>query len=109
MAVYVCMMPASSATQEELVNKKRLLEGEYMLRSSHIGFQYTRPNRLISHCLFVEYKGTTHWPQSVQEFVLPCLRNGKPDPHNRSEPFQKPEFTERGFKLTGVPYIKAAQ
>lgn len=80
MAVYVCMMPQSSATQEELLFKKQAFE-----------------NR----------KGTTHWPQALQMFVLPVLRNGELDPHNRPNPSKEPVFTERGFKLTGIPYIKA--
>lgn len=35
-AVYVSMMPASSATQEELVNKKRQFEGKKPQRATMI-------------------------------------------------------------------------
>jgi len=34
-------------------------------------------------------------------------RDGKPDPHNRNEPKKKPQLSERVYKLTGIPYIKA--
>jgi hypothetical protein len=34
-------------------------------------------------------------------------RDGKDDPHNRFEPMNKPALNEEGFKLTGIPYIKA--
>jgi hypothetical protein len=53
----------------------------------------------------LDVKGTTHWPQALQLFVLPCLRDGQPDPHNRPRPSKEPSFTERGWKLTGIPYI----
>lgn len=34
-------------------------------------------------------------------------RNGELDPHNRTEPVKKPVLSERVYKLTGIPYIKA--
>jgi hypothetical protein len=34
-------------------------------------------------------------------------RNEKEDPHNRFEPLNKSVFTERAYKLTSVPYIRA--
>jgi hypothetical protein len=34
-------------------------------------------------------------------------RNGEPDPHNRIEPVKKPHLSERAYRLTGIPYIKA--
>lgn len=30
------------------------------------------------------------------------MRNGEPDPKNRTEPFEKPERTEQVLKLAGV-------
>lgn len=39
---------------------------------------------------------------------LPVLRNGEPDPYNRSKPRKPVKLTERGFKLTGIPYLKQA-
>jgi len=35
-------------------------------------------------------------------------RNGEIDPHNRDAPVKAPVLSERAFKLTGIPYIKAS-
>ena len=100
MAVYTCYMPASSATQEELQFKKQAFESEFEWFVSGSILSLTRSPT-------TDVKGTTHWPQALQLFVLPCLRDGKPDPHNRPRPSKEPEFTERGWKLTGIPYISS--
>ncbi|KAJ9092027.1 hypothetical protein QFC21_007007 [Naganishia friedmannii] len=80
MCVYTCYAPVSTATQEELLKKKEIFE---------------------------KRQGTTHWPQSLQLLGLPCLRNGEPDPLNRPNPINEPQFTEKGWKLTGIPYISS--
>jgi hypothetical protein len=38
---------------------------------------------------------------------LPVFRNGEADPYNRSKPRQPVKLTERGYKLTGIPYLEA--
>lgn len=82
--VYTCYAPVSTATQEELQLKKWLFENT---------------------------KGHSHWPQALQpfveEFVTP-MRNGEPCPHNQWKPRAPPQLSERGYKLTGIPYIKAS-
>lgn len=81
--VYVSMAPASTATQEELVQKKWLFENT---------------------------KGHSHWPQGFQPFVehfVAPRRNGELDPLNTWAPRQKPVLSERAFKLTGIPYINS--
>lgn len=58
---------------------------------------------------FEEFKGTTHWPIVVNLHGLPVLRNGEPDPLNTGRPRSGvPQLSERGMKLTGIPYITAA-
>lgn len=81
--VYVCMLPVSTATQDDLKLKKKLFE---------------------------EQHGHSHWPMALQPFIkeyLQPMRNGKPDPLNTWKPRQPPQLSERGYKLTGIPYIKA--
>jgi hypothetical protein len=34
-------------------------------------------------------------------------RQGELDPHNRTAPVNPPKLSERVYKLTGIPYIKA--
>ncbi|KAG9559784.1 hypothetical protein KCU71_g6457, partial [Aureobasidium melanogenum] len=54
--------------------------------------------------------GHSHWPMALQPFIkeyLQPMRNGKPDPLNTWKPRQPPQLSERGYKLTGIPYIKA--
>ncbi|KAI5200103.1 hypothetical protein E4T39_05850 [Aureobasidium subglaciale] len=81
--IYVCMLPVSTATQDDLKRKKECFENQ---------------------------DGHSHWPMALQPFIkafLEPMRNGKPDPHNTWKPRQPPQLTERGYKLTGIPYIKA--
>ncbi|KAJ9093167.1 hypothetical protein QFC21_006483 [Naganishia friedmannii] len=82
--IYTCYAPVSTATQEELQLKKWLFENT---------------------------KGHSHWPQALQpfveEFVTP-MRNGEPCPYNQWKPRSPPVLSERGYKLTGIPYIKAS-
>ncbi|RAO67801.1 uncharacterized protein BHQ10_003813 [Talaromyces amestolkiae] len=80
-AVYTCYMPVSDATEEELLRKKKAFDESIM---------------------------TTHWPNAMHLVDLPVLRNGEPDPYNRSKPRKPVDLTERGFKLTGIPYLKQA-
>ncbi|KAL3419177.1 phytanoyl-CoA dioxygenase [Phlyctema vagabunda] len=80
MAIYTCFMPVSEATQEDLIRKKRAFE---------------------------ERLGTTHWPNARHLGTNIAKRDGSDCPHNRSRPSVEPVLTERAFKLTGIPYIKA--
>jgi hypothetical protein len=34
-------------------------------------------------------------------------RDAIDDPHNRDRPVEEPQLSERAFRLTGIPYIKA--
>lgn len=81
-ATYTCYLPVANLTQEELKGKKEAFEG-------------------------VEF--TTHWPNLPGFGGVPFTRlDGKPCPHNFKVPRSgKPQLTERGYKLTGIPYIKA--
>lgn len=38
---------------------------------------------------------------------LPVHRNGELDPYDRKKPRKPVQLTERGFKLTGIPYLEA--
>ncbi|KAL2851668.1 hypothetical protein BJX68DRAFT_254690 [Aspergillus pseudodeflectus] len=80
-AVYTCYMPVEDATEEQLLTKKKAFE---------------------------ETKMTTHWPNAMHVVDLPVYRNGEPDPYNRKSPRQPVQLSERGFKLTGIPYLKQA-
>ncbi|KAI1343289.1 hypothetical protein F5Y15DRAFT_405803 [Xylariaceae sp. FL0016] len=79
-ATYTCYMPAAEASQEDLIRKKQA---------------------------FDDLKGTTHWPNAVHVGGVPILRDGQPCPYNDQKPRQAPKLTERGMKLTGIPYIAA--
>ncbi|KAH8881275.1 hypothetical protein GQ53DRAFT_668193 [Thozetella sp. PMI_491] len=80
MAVYTCYMPVEDATQEDLLRKKDAFE-----------------KRL----------GTTHWPNARHVGTNAAKRNGEPDHIVRERPLNEPVLSERTFKLTGIPYIKA--
>lgn len=81
-AAYTCYMPVSQAEQEHLQKRKEA---------------------------FDQFKGTTHWPIVVNMHGLPVLRNGEPDPLNTGIPRSgRPQLSERGMQLTGIPYIKVA-
>ncbi|EWZ30196.1 uncharacterized protein FOBCDRAFT_263786 [Fusarium oxysporum Fo47] len=77
---YTCYMPAADATQEDLKRKKAAFEN---------------------------LQGTTHWPNAMHVGGIPVLRNGEPCPYNTNRPRKAPELTNRGFLLTGIPYITA--
>ncbi|KAI5247553.1 hypothetical protein E4T43_02071 [Aureobasidium subglaciale] len=79
--VYTCYMPVTEASEEELQRKKVAFEGWF---------------------------GTTHWPNCKVMGRNKATRDGQPDPHNRTEPVKKPQLSERVYKLTGIPYIKAS-
>lgn len=72
-------MPVADATQEDLLRKKDALE---------------------------RWVGTTHWPNARHTGSNVAKRDGEDDAHNRSEPVNKPQWNERTYKLTGIPYIK---
>jgi len=89
--VYTCYMPAADASQEDLIRKKDAFERRV---------------------------GTTHWPnaqhtgsniQKVKSLEHRIEdRGGVEDPNNRARPSKEPQLSERAYKLTGIPYIKAA-
>ncbi|KAJ5661468.1 uncharacterized protein N7477_009084 [Penicillium maclennaniae] len=78
-AVYTCYMPVADATKEELEVKKKAFE---------------------------ETKMTTHWPNAKHVVELPVTRNGEPDPYQRTSPRKPVQLSERGYKLTGIPYLE---
>lgn len=51
---------------------------------------------------------TTHWPNAMHVVDLPVYRNGEADPYNRAKPRKPVQLSERGFRLTGIPYLKAS-
>lgn len=65
----------------------------------------TDPMLILS--LTIDTKSTTHWPNAMHVGGPPVLRNGVPDPYNRDRPRAPVQLSERGFKLTGIPYILA--
>ncbi|KAJ5126374.1 hypothetical protein N7526_008551 [Penicillium atrosanguineum] len=79
-AVYTCYMPVADATKEELEVKKKAFE---------------------------ETKMTTHWPNAKHVVELPVTRNGEPDPYQRTSPQKPVQLSERGYKLTGIPYLES--
>lgn len=78
---YTCYMPATDASQEDLVRKKDAFETT---------------------------QSTTHWPNALHVGGIPVLRNGQPCQYNTGKPRQAPQLSDRGFKLTGIPYIEAS-
>lgn len=78
--VYASYAPASLASAETLEQKKRV---------------------------FKVYGATTHWPHDNMELrgLHAKLADGSLDPRNRSQPLEKPEWTDRLLKLAGAkPY-----
>ncbi|KAL4892485.1 Clavaminate synthase-like protein [Aspergillus ambiguus] len=76
---YICMTPRRFATEEALKLKKQCFES---------------------------WTGTTHWPHcNIRAQKEKPIRNGKVCPKNRTEPWEKPEMTDRVLQLAGVkPY-----
>lgn len=75
--IYAAYAPASMASKETLEEKKKVFE---------------------------RYGATTHWPHDnifLRE-VEARLADGTLDPRNRSEPLEKPEYTDQLLKLAGV-------
>jgi len=72
-------MPVEDASQEDLIRKREAFE-------THVS--------------------TTHWPNAMHFGSNVAMRNGTPDPHNRNKPRKVPQLDERGYKLTGIPYIR---
>ena len=80
--VYTCYMPVVDATQEELLRKKGAFETT---------------------------QSTTHWPNAMHVGGVPIRRqDGKDCPYNDWKPRQPVKLSERGLRLTGIPYIKAS-
>jgi len=80
LAIYTCFMPVADVSQEDLLRKKEAFE-----------------KRL----------GTTHWPNARHVGSNVAKRNGGDDVVSRDRPLHEPKLSERAFKLTGIPYIKA--
>lgn len=76
---YTCYMPAADASQEDLLRKKGAFE---------------------------KTQSTTHWPNAKHVGGIPVLRDGEPCPYNTGKPRAAPILGERGFRLTGIPYIQ---
>jgi hypothetical protein len=72
---YICMTPAKFANKEDLALKAEL---------------------------FKTWQGTTHWPHRNIHQARPPMRDGEIDPHNRTEPCEKPVVTDQILKLAGV-------
>ena len=49
--------------------------------------------------------GTTHWPNALHVGGLFPERDGKRCEHDTGKPRKEVELTERGWKLTGIPYM----
>lgn len=81
MAVYTCFMPVADASQEDLLRKKDAFERRV---------------------------GTTHWPNARHLGENAVLREGVPCAASRKGPLEEPVLSERAYRLTGIPYIKAA-
>ncbi|KAF4452214.1 phytanoyl- dioxygenase [Fusarium austroafricanum] len=56
---------------------------------------------------FENLQSTTHWPNAMHVGRIPILRDGKPCPYDTGKPREAPKLTNRGFELTGIPYIVA--
>lgn len=84
-ATYTCYMPAADASLSDLERKRRAFE---------------------------QTLGTSHWPNAVQvrDHNEPLKKqDGTTCPYSGDDAPRKPvSLTERGFKLTGIPYIAAA-
>ena len=56
---------------------------------------------------FEECQATTHWPNAAHVGHQPLYRNGELDKLDHDVPKSgRPQLSERGMKLTGIPYIK---
>ncbi|KAF3012256.1 hypothetical protein E8E14_011410 [Neopestalotiopsis sp. 37M] len=76
---YVCYMPVSDVTQDDLKRKKAAFE---------------------------DCRTTSHWPNAHFLGAKDAQRNGQPCPYNRHRPSKEPVLDERAFRLTGIPYIE---
>ncbi|KIW88821.1 uncharacterized protein Z519_10305 [Cladophialophora bantiana CBS 173.52] len=73
---YICMTPRKFASPESLELKKQCFEN---------------------------WLGTTHWPHcNIRPAKEPPMRNGEVCPKARSEPFEKPDISDRLLQLAGV-------
>lgn len=81
LAFYTCYGPVTDATAEQLKGKKEAFEKTI---------------------------GTTHWPNALHVGGLFPERGGKRCQYDTGKPRNEVELTERGWKLTGIPYINDA-
>jgi ectoine hydroxylase-related dioxygenase (phytanoyl-CoA dioxygenase family) len=76
--IYACYTPVAMASPEALQKKKEIFE---------------------------KWEATTHWPHINIHSQGKHMIDGKLDPLERTEPLEKPELTDKLFKLAGVkPY-----
>ena len=75
----------------------------------YVQYIYTIPTKFakieypeLKAKLFKNWQGTTHWPHCNIRVQGPVERDGKPDPQNRTEPFEKPIITDRILQLAAV-------
>ena len=78
---YTCYMPVAEASQEDLLRKKTAFEST---------------------------QSTTHWPNATHVGGPPVNRAGKPCPYNTGKPRQVVKLSEKGYLLTGIPYIQSS-
>lgn len=82
MAIYTCFAPVSTASVEDLQHKRAAFE---------VG------------------RGTSHWPQALITDDRKAMReDGTVCPADRVGPKNRPVLDERGYKLTGIPYLQTA-
>lgn len=92
--VYTCYMPVADASKEDLIRKKKAFEGMFLF-DRNVSLANSIADRV----------GTTHWPNARHTGSNVAMRDGAPDPNNRDRPRQEPRLDERGWKLTGIPYL----
>jgi hypothetical protein len=95
--IYTCYMPVKDASQEELLRKKIAFDSKPRLKNPRFGLLLTSSPARV---------GTTHWPNARHLGNNVTKRDGKNDPVARDRPVKEPQLDERGFKLTGIPYIR---
>ncbi|KAI5198369.1 hypothetical protein E4T38_07552 [Aureobasidium subglaciale] len=98
---YTCYLPVAEVSKEDLLRKKGAFEGIIPTLNNLLLLRET-DTRVPVDC-----QSTTHWPNAVQEVVLPILRDGVEDHLNYRIPKSgRPQLSERAYKLTGIPYIE---
>jgi hypothetical protein len=97
--IYTCYMPVAEASQEDLQRKKVAFEGWF-------GTTHCKSCPYGLPTIIQPLTGATG-PNCQVMGRNSAKRNGTLDPYNRTEPVNKPVLSERAYRLTGIPYIKA--